>query len=245
MFALLETGWQGRVVAGDLNFDLIETYKVVRDDVGMLIRGLKDAALQHMEDFYYQQRAHEPTTRIERAVRFIYINKAGFNGLWRVNKAGKCNVPFGHNAKANICDTTRLLECSASLRSIDLDIECRDFATTIEGVKPGDVVYFDSPYVPVSKTANFTGYAKEGFGAAEQQRLADLMKSFEASGVSAVLSNSDCEETRRLYQGLHIESVQARRAVNSDATKRGPVGEIMVTTGSIRNPDLLARSCGS
>ncbi len=167
-----------------------------------------------------------------RAARIIYLNRCGYNGLYRVNSDGIFNVPYGRYARPRICDPERLRAASRALSGVEL--VSGDFASIVAQRRLGaqDFVYLDPPYVPLSRTASFTGYAG-GFSMAHQERLAKLLRKLSDRGIAAVLSNSDCAETRRLYEGLAIESLPARRAINSVATRRGPVAELLVQTRAL------------
>jgi DNA adenine methylase len=125
-----------------------------------------------------------------------------------------------------VCDEVRLKAAAQALKGVRLLVQ--DFVETVAGAKPGDFVYFDPPYVPLSVTSSFTGYADSPFGLAEQQRLATTLRALGERGVAALLSNSDCLTTRQLYKGLRPRNVQVRRAINSVGTSRGPVGELLV-----------------
>ena len=170
----------------------------------------------------------QPDFLPERAARFIFLNKAGFNGLYRVNKSGGFNVPAGKfKSPPMICDEENLRACSAALQGVAIWNASFD-AIDREAV-PGDFVYFDPPYWPVSASADFTAYTKEPFGPAEQERLRDLALSLKRCGVHVLLSNADVPPVRKLYaKGFTIERVEARRAINSDASKRGSVGELLI-----------------
>jgi DNA adenine methylase len=218
-----------RAVLGDCNGELINCYEAVRDDVEGVIAKLE--RFRNTPDVYYRVRGQNPA-RLKpaaRAARLIYLNRCGYNGLYRVNSDGLFNVPFGRYARPKICDPERLRAASRALAGIEL--VRGDFAAVVGRRRLGadDFVYLDPPYVPISKTASFTAYAG-GFSMKEQQRLADLLRRLAARGVPAVLSNSDCADTRRLYDGLVIESLPARRAINSVAARRGPVAELLVQT---------------
>jgi DNA adenine methylase len=155
------------------------------------------------------------------------LNKCGFNGLYRVNKAGKFNVPFGRYTNPTICDADGLRACAAALHKTKLVIG--DFEKTVKSAERGDLVYFDPPYVPVSATADFTGYTAGGFGFAEQERLRDCAAALKKRGVHVILSNADVPIVRKLYKGFAIRAVSARRNINSAGGKRGAVGEVIIT----------------
>ncbi len=228
-FALAARRRFKRAVLGDFNGELIGCYEAVRDDVDAVIKKL--AGLRNTRDVYYEVRGQNPERLkpAERAARLIYLNRCGFNGLYRVNSDGLFNVPFGRYARPTICDPGRLRAASRALA--DVELVRGDFASVLRGRRLGadDFVYLDPPYVPISKTASFTAYAG-GFSMKDQERLAQLLRRLAARGVPAVLSNSDCADTRRLYDGLAVESLPARRAINSVASRRGPVAELLVQT---------------
>jgi DNA adenine methylase len=213
-------------VLSDVNPELVDCYLAVRDQVDDVIRALSEH--RHDAKHFYQVRSTDPATLQlpERAARTIFLNKTGFNGLYRVNRAGEFNVPFGRYAKPKICDTDNLRACSKALAGAQIAV--RDFAEAVIGARPGDFVYFDPPYVPVSRTATFTAYAAGGFGADAQVRLSELFGQLSARKVSVLLSNSDVPAIRRLYARHRIEIVKASRAINSNAARRGPVSEVVV-----------------
>jgi len=235
-FALAGARRFERAVLGDVNGELINCYETIRDDVESVIVRL--SRLRNTPATYYAIRRQSPE-RLEpaaRAARVIYLNRCGFNGLYRVNSDGVFNVPFGRYARPKICDPERLRAASRALAGVEL--VRGDFRTVIgrRRLGPDDFVYLDPPYVPISKTASFTGYAG-GFSMDDQERLAKLLRKLADKGVPALLSNSDCADTRRLYEGLTIESLPARRAINSVASRRGPVAELLVQTRGSSVPE--------
>ena len=163
-----------------------------------------------------------------RAARIIYLNRTCYNGLFRVNSKGLFNVPFGRYKKPRILDRDNLRRVSRALQGVT--ILKADFEKAVARAKPGDVVYFDPPYVPVSRTASFTAYSKDAFGPDEQVRLAKLMRTLRDKRVYALLSNADVRVTRGLYHEFTLESVRARRAINSRPDRRGAVSELLVWT---------------
>src|SRR5262249_15284892 len=156
----------------DVNPELVDCYVVVRDHVEELIRALREH--RHDAKHFYAVRKADPSTLplVARAARTIFLNKTGFNGLYRVNRAGRFNVPFGRYAKPKICDADNLRACSDALGNVQLSV--RDFADAVAGARKGDFVYFDPPYVPVSRTSTFTAYAAGGFGPDAQVRLSEV-----------------------------------------------------------------------
>lgn len=213
----------------DVNKELVSTYAAIRDEVSGVVRALEQH--RHDRDHYYAMRAEDPwsLSATARAARLLYLNRTGFNGLYRVNRKGEFNVPFGRYDNPTICDHTNLLAVSKALKTAT--IEHRSFETVLDRAERGDLVYFDPPYVPVSPTANFVGYAQGGFGEAEQERLAEVFETLARRGVSVMHSNSDTPWIRRRYGAHRMVSVTARRNVNSRASDRGPVGEVVVVAG--------------
>ena len=228
-FALRAAGFTGRAVLSDVNVNLICTYEHVADYPELLIHDLLVHKGRNSEKYFYEARDQYNEyvlTPMTRATLFIYLNKTCFNGLYRVNRAGKFNVPWGKYKNPTICDADNLRACSAALEKAQ--VVAHDFRFVFKQVKKGDVVYFDPPYVPVSKTANFVGYGEAGFTGTDQAELEHVCTKLDRVGVKWVLSNVDCEETRSLYRKWNVQPVQARRNVNSKGGKRGPVGELVV-----------------
>ncbi len=218
------TGGGGGIFLSDINFDLINTYQVIQRDAEPLISKLQCHARNHSHDYYYDiRKQHDLEDRIEIAARFIYLNKTCYNGLWRVNSKGEFNVPMGSYKKPNICDEENLRACHTALQGVD--VRKRDFRELYAG--EDDFVYFDPPYRPLDKTS-FTRYAKDDFGEKEQTALRDLCLALHDWGAKFMLSNSDTSST--LYQNpiFKVEIVKAPRFVNSKATGRGAVNELLI-----------------
>jgi DNA adenine methylase len=215
-------------VIGDANAELMNVYMTIQKSPTALMEFLERGFAQD-EKSYYKIRAQDPKTLVPlaRAARTIYLNKVGFNGLYRVNRKGVFNVPWGRQEGRTLFYDENIFACSTALRGTALT--SLDFEATVWPAKRGDVVYLDSPYLPVSVTANFTSYTAGGFGLAEQTRLRDVAKKLDARGVRVLLSNSDTPLTRKLYRGFKIEEVQAPRRVNSKGGKRGNVGELLIS----------------
>lgn len=213
----------------DANAYLVETYKCVRDDPRAVIELLEHKVNE--ESFYYRERDAEleRLSAFGRAARFVYLNRTCFNGLYRVNKKGKFNVPFGGYKSPDIVGRERILQASAALAGAD--VFAIDFEVAVAGALRDSFVYFDPPYAPVSKTSSFTAFEKGGFGEREQERLRDLCLALVGRGVPFLLSNSDCPFTRDLYASpkLRIETVFAKRAINSKGDRRGAVPELLVS----------------
>jgi DNA adenine methylase len=219
-----------RALLCDINPDLVRTYKAVRDDVNGVIQQLSRLAQGHGKERYYEVRERynlrNQRADAERAAMFIYLNKTCFNGLYRVNRKGEFNVPMGSYAKPTILDAQVLYAASERLQRAD--IRCTSFETLLSEARPGDFIYMDPPYEPVSRTANFTGYSLEGFSQTDQTRLRDVFRELDRRGAKLMLSNSDVPFIRELYRGFQIDTVLAPRAVNCDASSRGPVREVVV-----------------
>ena len=221
-------------VLTDVNADLVETYLAVRDEVQEVIRGLQHLAAHHDKERYYQVRERynlarlggRRTSRASRAAMFIYLNKTCFNGLHRVNRRGEFNVPMGRYKNPRIVDVDRLQSASAALQSAE--IRCEGFEGLLRTARPGDFIYLDPPYEPVSATASFTSYAKGGFSQEDQRRLRAVFAALDRRGCKLMLSNSDVPFIRELYAQWDISVVHAGRAINSDATARGKVREVVV-----------------
>jgi DNA adenine methylase len=216
-----------RAVLADVNERLIRTYKGVRNNVEEVIQLLR--SYPHSPTFFYgfREKNIDDRSDAEVAAWFIYLNKTGFNGLYRVNRDNCFNVPFGRYASPNICDEPTLRACSAALAGTQLLVD--DFEVVVAKAKRGDFVYFDPPYVPLSTTSSFTSYTSHGFGDAEQIRLRDTARNLKKRGVRVLLSNSSAPSVRKLYaDGFDLVRVSATRAVNSKATARGAIVELLI-----------------
>lgn len=215
-----------RAHLSDLNKELINCFLAVRDVVDEVIAKLKEHVYE--KDYYYGMRALDPLKLepAERAARTIYLNRSGFNGLYRVNSKGIFNVPFGRHKNPNLCDEANLRGCSEILK--DVEIVRASFDAVLDNAKKGDFVYFDPPYIPISQTAYFTSYEKNGFGMDMQEALADVFDALATKGVHVMLSNADVPWIHTRYKEYDIRVVQAKRSVNSNKDKRGPVGEVIV-----------------
>lgn len=220
-------------IINDLNDDLMLVYEVIRDDVESLIMSLQEH--ENTSDHFYQVRgldrdkeSYKLLSKIEKASRIIYLNKTCYNGLFRVNASGEFNSPFGHYKKPNIVNEPVLRAVSKYLSSPNIQLFSEDFAATLQRVPRGGFIYLDPPYDPVSDTASFTGYNKGGFDKAEQIRLKECCDALTQRGVKFLLSNSATEFIRELYAEYAIKTVYAKRAINSDADKRGAVQEVLI-----------------
>ena len=221
----------GSARLADINPELINAYQVVRDRVETLIVLLE--AFRNEEEFFYEVRSQKTCALdpVQRAARLIYLNKTCFNGLFRENRRGHFNVPYGHYATAHFCAANELRAASRALRGVAIEVS--PFESLAEQARPGDFVYCDPPYAPRSRTASFTSYSSGGFDEAAQKRLADLIVELGERGVSVLLSNSAVPFTRTLYERCHVEQIYAKRAINSRGDRRGPVPELLVATGPL------------
>ncbi len=212
----------------DDNPRLIAAYQGIQQDVTRLIALLAAHKKTHCESYYYDVRAHVPDELIAQAARIIYLNRTCYNGLFRENSQGGFNVPFGRYKNPRICDHENLHAVAQALKKAR--VGARPFESVLKHAEPGDFVYFDPPYHPVSKTASFTSYAKGGFGEAAQRRLAEVFGQLSEKGVKVLLSNSKTDFIQELYcgQGYVLEEVLANRRVNSRSDRRGKVSEFLI-----------------
>lgn len=219
-----------RAVLADLNDELVNVYRCVRDDVEAIIEILHQHQQRHCRDYYYAVRANtQLRSAIHRAARLIYLNKTCFNGLYRENSKGHFNVPMGRYKKPKVCDATTLKQASAALQHADLI--CAEFTAMLNRAESDrDFVYFDPPYHPISATSSFTSYNRYGFRAEDQQRLQQTFTALAERGIQVMLSNSDCAFIRQLYQDFYIYEIQASRAINSNAQRRGKISELVITS---------------
>ncbi len=242
-----------RASLSDVNRDIVLAYRVVRSAVDELIGCLEPYArkytsmpIDRRERFFYEVRTrfngsmrdlnyqHQSTEWTSRAAQLIFLNRTCFNGLFRLNKQGEFNVPFGRYKSPRILDEDNLRGASELLQVAH--IEAADFEDTDERVASHSFVYLDPPYRPISSTASFTSYSGNGFGDEEQIRLARWFRRLDALGSKLMLSNSDPKNIDAhdnfiddLYSGYRIRRIPARRAINSDGRKRGRINEVVVT----------------
>ena len=227
-FGLRAAGFAGPAYLSDVNGDLINVYACVGGIPDKVAQQLNDwKGMLSEGDYYHMRRRNTGDNLLFAAARFIYLNKTCFNGLCRYNRKGEFNVPWGKYENPTIYDAENLRACCVALERAT--VERQDFTIVTQNAHSGDVAYLDPPYVPVNKTSSFTSYSKDGFTSLDQAKLEDTCRKLDRLGAKFVLSNSDCEETRRLYQAWNIREVTARRNVNSKGGRRGPVGELVVT----------------
>lgn len=234
-FHLRGQGFAREYSLADVNPELINVYTVLRDDLAALIEALalhKAEHAAHARNHYYRVRDWDrqpdwaEASPVRRAARMIYLNKTCYNGLWRVNSKGHFNVPLGRYHNPPILDEPKLRAASSALAGVRLGAQ--PFDVVLDQAGPGDFVYFDPPYVPLSSTANFTSYTRDAFEEPEQRALAETFQTLDRQGVRVMLSNADAPLVHSLYAGFRLEQVRARRAINSRAGKRGPISEVVV-----------------
>lgn len=225
----------------DYNSEIMNCYRVIQDDDGLeeLIdhllffdSGYQKASAEERAKVYYEVRKQDRIVRhklppSKMAARTIFLNKTGYNGLYRLNKRGEFNVPHGRYATPNICDEVTLRACHEVLRGIELRSE--SFEYVLDHTAAGDFVYLDPPYVPLSVTANFTSYTSDGFGIEEQKKLFAMCQELDKKGVYWLFSNSSAPWIQETYKDFRLELVDARRAINSKPTKRGKIKEVLVS----------------
>ncbi len=221
-----------KAVINDFNSELINVYRVIKDNVEELITDLKKH--KNEEEYFYMTRnidredSYSILTPIEKASRIIYLNKTCYNGLFRVNNAGEFNTPFGRYKNPNIVNEVTLRAVSSYFNANEIKIMQGDYEEALEGIKKGSFVYFDPPYDPVSTSSSFTGYTQNGFKKEEQERLKNVCDRLNERGVKFLLSNSATEYIRELYKDYRIEIVKANRHINSIAENRGEIDEVLI-----------------
>ncbi|MBQ6159489.1 MAG: DNA adenine methylase [Oscillospiraceae bacterium] len=223
-----------KAIINDLNDDLMRVYRVIRDNVEELIIQLQE--FENTAEAYYRIRDldrdkvnYDLLTDTNKAARTVYLNKTCYNGLFRVNAAGEFNSPFGNYKNPNIVNAPTLRAVNKYLSAPGIQLFSEDFEATMKRVPEGGFVYIDPPYDPISDTASFTGYNKGGFDREEQRRLKRCCDELTRRGIKFLLSNSSTAFIRELYADYNVKTVHARRAINSDARKRGAVEEVLIT----------------
>jgi len=225
---------QGKqTVLADQLEELINCYRVIQTQVEDLIVELQrhephklDAAYFYRVRAWDRRPGYARRSDVERAARFVFLNRVCYNGLYRVNRRGQFNVPFGRHRNPTICDADNLRAVGRALQGVTLLVD--DFSCCLDMAEPGDLVYLDPPYHPLSDTANFTSYTRTDFGAEDQRRLADLFRELDHRGCRVMLSNSCTEFIQGLYDGYEQIEVQATRAISSKADDRGAIPELVV-----------------
>ena len=224
-----------KAVLSDMNNELVVTYNVIKNDLDKLIKKLKKHQRKNNKTYFLKVRAQNLNrlSDVSIAARFIYLNRTCFNGLYRVNLSGGFNVPYGKYKNPLIVDKDNLNKISKVLQGVD--VKHQDYKKTIEGAKKGDFVYFDPPYAPLSPTSSFTSYTKDGFGEQQQLELRDTFYKLHKRGCYVMLSNSNSKFINKIYgelkkkdKKIKITKLGANRMINSNASKRGKIKEILV-----------------
>lgn len=248
LFDILSKYKLDEVYISDKNLELINTYKSIRDNVDILIKSLKEMEEQYIpldtenrKDYYYKKREeynslkiNSEVNNIEKAILFIFLNKTCFNGLYRVNKKGEFNVPMGAYKKPKICDEENLKNVSLALKKVK--IIYADYRESESFIDEKTFVYIDPPYRPLNITSSFTSYTENDFNDKEQIELAEYINVLNKKGAKIVISNSDPKNNDiddnffdELYDNYNINRVKATRMLNSNASLRGAINELLIT----------------
>ena len=225
-----------KAVINDYNEELINVYKCIKDEekFDAMCRELDHHESNHSEEYYYEIRNIDRDKKkfnkladYKRAARTIYLNKACFNGLYRVNSKNEFNVPFGKKTKVNTYEGPNLGIVHCLLNVYDIQLLSTDFEEAVKDAKAGDFIYFDPPYD--SETSTFNSYTENGFGKEEQIRLARVFKELADRGCYVMLSNHNTKLVNELYEGFNIHVIEAKRNINANGKKRGKVEEVIIT----------------
>lgn len=214
----------------DKNQDISNAWKVIKKYPEQLIKCLRKKKYVYDKEAYLRIRKlnSNKLDDIERAARFIYLNKTGFNGLYRLNAKGEFNVPFGRHKDPVICDAPNIRKLSELLKRVDIhNIDFGEF----DYIKPGDAVYFDPPYLPTSKTSYFTAYTSTGFTEDDHRRLAERFRALGDKKVRVVLTNSAAKLTYELYGEFDIDSREQNQCIGGPAEYRKSITEVIVFHG--------------
>lgn len=236
------------VYAFDINIDLINSYNVIKNNIEELITNLKQMETEYLQlgqeerknyfynirDEYNNYELKENEQNVQRAAQFIYLNRTCFNGLYRVNKNGKFNVPVGSYKNPTICDEQNLRQLSRLIQ--DVKFQYGDYSKSMEYVTENTFIYFDPPYRPLNVTSGFTSYTKEDFNDENQRELARFYGELNVRNAKLMLSNSNPKNINQedtffdnIYQGFNINQIQASRMINANSNGRGKISEILVT----------------
>ena len=225
-----------KAVINDYNEELMNVFRCIKDEekFNKMCTELNRYEVKHSEEFYYEMRSKDKDKAkynkmpdYKKAARTIYLNKACFNGLYRVNKNNEFIVPFGKKTKVNTYDGQNLGSIHSYLNFNEVTIQSIDFEESVKNAKPGDFIYFDPPYD--SETNTFNDYTENGFGKEEQVRLARVYKELADKGCYVMLSNHNTTLIKELYKDYNIHLIEAKRNINSNGKKRGKVEEVIIT----------------
>jgi DNA adenine methylase len=230
-----------QAVLSDSNLNLIAVYQHIQSHLDELLSLLYEIrstyhalSPQQQEQEYYRVREMYnalPFGTVQKSAFLIFLNKTGYNGLYRESKRGGYNVPFGRYDNPALFDEANLGAVSQALQGAE--IMHADFSHAVQSAQEGDFVYFDPPYVPLNKTSSFTSYTQGNFAIEQQVQLAEVARRLAENGVQVMLSNSNCDFTRELYQGFYQHEVKASRAINSKADSRGKISELVITSYAV------------
>ncbi|MDR1479852.1 MAG: DNA adenine methylase [Planctomycetaceae bacterium] len=217
----------------DINDELIGVYRVIKEDVEALISALQE--YKNESEYFYNVRdwdrdreKYVSLPAVQKAARILYLNKTCYNGLFRVNSAGEFNSPFGNYRNPSIVNVSILRAVSSYFNTAKIHLSSNDYADTLKLIPKDTFTYLDPPYDPVSDTSSFTGYSKDGFKKDDQIRLRECCDDLDERGLKFMLSNSATDFIKEQYAAYNITVIRAKRAINSDSTKRGEVDEIIV-----------------
>lgn len=225
-----------KAVINDYNIELMNVYNCIKDErkFNLMCKELNKHETNHSEEYYYEIRSLDKDKKkfnkladYKRAARTIYLNKACFNGLYRVNSKNEFNVPFGKKLKINTYDGINLGIVYSFLNLNDIKILSIDFETAVKDAKKGDFIYFDPPYD--SDTSTFNGYTENGFGKEEQKRLSNVFKDLDKRGCYVMLSNYNTSLVKELYKDYNFNYIEAQRNIGAKAKDRGIVEEVIIT----------------
>ncbi|MCF6297991.1 MAG: DNA adenine methylase [Flavobacteriaceae bacterium] len=221
-----------KIYLSDINNELVNVYNIVKTKPHELINNLEIFKEKHNKEFYYKIRekdrkeSFKKLGKLERATRFIYLNKTCFNGLYRVNQKGQFNTPIGSYKNPNIADKETILSASEALKNAT--ISNQSFCKVVNSATKNDLIYFDPPYYPLTQTASFTAYDKNGFLDEKQRELFDVFEELHNKECLVLHSNSDTEFIKTLYKKYNIKFVQANRFINSKSSGRGKINEVFI-----------------
>ena len=224
-----------KAVINDSNEELINIYRMIRERPEELISLLQRHREQNCQEYFYEIRsldrdgeAYADLSDVERAARIIYLNKTCYNGLFRVNRAGEFNAPWGRYKNPNITNEETIRAMSGYLKRAKVKILCGDYREALKGIRKDSFVYLDPPYMPLSSSSSFTGYTSSGFGPDQQMELKRQCDLLNKRGIRFLLSNSCCEFIEDLYKDYTVERVPAKRTINAKADRRGAIDEVLV-----------------
>jgi DNA adenine methylase len=222
-----------KAIINDINTELINLYNIIKYNIDELINDLgtyinDESEFYRIRNLDRDKDDYNLLSPVKKASRLIYLNKTCYNGLFRVNRAGEFNAPFGFYKNPNIINEPVLRAVSEYLNAGQISIYNSDYSNILRDLKKSSFVYLDPPYDPVSDTSSFTGYDKGGFDKEQQERLKEECDKLNKKGIRFLLSNSSTDFIRDLYREYNVKTIQAKRILNSNAEKRGEVDEILV-----------------